>query len=153
MAESEYHEIFVCDNKKAIDKYLKKRRKARFKKGLEKIEVHDNPEELKEKVKKTIDKYIKKEAKQGLENMAKRKRIEFEYRGFWIESEAFDQAENGHPEDGITYTSYVWHSQEEREALEDQIDDLIEPYGSPEELEEKVKKAIDKYIKKNKLDR
>ena len=36
-----------------------------------------------------------------------KKWIEFEYRGFWIESEAFDQAENGHPEDGITYTSYV----------------------------------------------
>lgn len=63
MAESEYHEIFVCDNKKEIDKYLKKRRKARFKKGLEKIEVYGSPEELKEKVKKTIGKYIKKEAK------------------------------------------------------------------------------------------
>lgn len=85
--------------------------------------------------------------------MAKRKQIEFEYRGFWIESEAIDQAENGHQEDGITYTSYVWHSQEERKALEDQIDDLLESYDSPEELEEKVKKAIDKYIKKNKLDR
>ena len=32
MAESEYHEIFVCDNKKEIDKYLKKRSKARFRK-------------------------------------------------------------------------------------------------------------------------
>lgn len=63
MAKSEYHEIFVCDNKKEIDKYFKKRRKARFKKGLEKIEVYDSPEELKEKVKKTIGKYIKKEAK------------------------------------------------------------------------------------------
>ena len=117
MAKSEHYEVFV----KEIDKYFKKRSKARFRKGLE--------------------------------NMAKRKRIEFEYRGFWIESEAFDQAENGHPEDGITFTSYVWHSQEEREALKDQIDDLLESYGSPEELEEKVKKAIDKYIKKNKLDR
>lgn len=82
-----------------------------------------------------------------------KKWIEFEYRGFWIESEAFDQAENGHPEDGITYTSYVQHSREEREALEDQIDDLIEVYDSPEELEEKVKKAIDKYIRKEKMDR
>lgn len=67
MAKSEYHEIFAIDNKKEIykeiDKYLKKRRKARFKKGLEKIEVYDSPEELKEKVKKTIGKYIKKEAK------------------------------------------------------------------------------------------
>lgn len=59
MAESEYHEIFVCDNKKEIDKYLKKRRKARFKKGLEKIEV-DNPEELKEKVKKRLINISKK---------------------------------------------------------------------------------------------
>lgn len=153
MAESKYHEIFAIDNKKETDKYFKERRKARFRKGLKKIEVYDSPEKLKEKVKKTIDKYIKKEARQGLENMAKRKQIEFEYRGFWIESEAIDQAENGHQEDGITYTSYVWHSREEREALEDQIDDLLESYDSPEELEEKVKKAIDKYIKKNKLDR
>ena len=157
MAKSEYHEIFAIDNKKEIDKeidkYFKKRRKTMFRKGLKKIEVYDSPEKLKEKVKKTIDKYIKKEAGQGLENMAKRKQIEFEYRGFWIESEAIDQAENGHQEDSITYTSYVWHSQEEREALEDQIDDLLESYDSLEELEEKVKKAIDKYIKKNKLNR
>lgn len=27
MAKSEYHEIFVCDNKKEIDKYLKKEEK------------------------------------------------------------------------------------------------------------------------------
>lgn len=29
MAESEYHEIFVCDNKKEIDKYLKKKKKSK----------------------------------------------------------------------------------------------------------------------------
>ena len=63
MAKSEYHEIFAIDNKKEIDKHLKERGKARFRKGLEKIEVYDSPEELKEKVKKTIGKYIKKEAK------------------------------------------------------------------------------------------
>lgn len=33
--------------------------------------------------------------------------IEFEYKGFWIESTPFNQAENGHPEEGFTYTSYV----------------------------------------------
>lgn len=74
--------------------------------------------------------------------------INFEYRGFWVESESFDQAENGHPEDGITFTSYVWHSKEERDALEDQIESLVEVYDNPEELEKGVKKAIDKYIKK-----
>lgn len=63
MAESKYHEIFAIDNKKETDKYFKERRKARFRKGLKKIEVYDSPEKLKEKVKKTIGKYIKKEAK------------------------------------------------------------------------------------------
>lgn len=38
--------------------------------------------------------------------------IEFEYKGFWIESQPFDQAENGHPDDGITYTSYVYTSKQ-----------------------------------------
>lgn len=74
--------------------------------------------------------------------------IGFEYKGFWVESESFDQAENGHPEDGITFTSYVWHSKEERDALEDQIESLVEVYDDPEELEKGVKKAIDEYIKK-----
>lgn len=76
--------------------------------------------------------------------------ISFEYKGFWIESESFDQAENGHAEDGITFTSYVWHSKEERDALEDQIESLVEVYDNPEELEEGVKKSIDKYIKNKK---
>lgn len=74
--------------------------------------------------------------------------ISFEYKDFWVESESFDQAENGHPEDGITFTSYVWYSKEERDALEDQIESLVEVYDNPEELEKGVKKAIDKYIKK-----
>lgn len=76
--------------------------------------------------------------------------ISFEYKGFWIESESFDQAENDHAEDGITFTSYVWHSKEERDALEDQIESLVEVYDNPKELEEGVKKSIDKYIKNKK---
>ena len=68
-----------------------------------------------------------------------------------LQKESFDQAENGHAEDGITFTSYVWHSKEERDALEDQIESLVEIYDDPEELEKGVKKAIDKYIKKQKV--
>lgn len=79
--------------------------------------------------------------------------IEFEYKGFWVESEPFDQAENGYPEDGITFTSYVYWSKEEREALEDPIEDLFEVYFSPEELMEKVPIAIDKFMRKNKIKR
>lgn len=73
--------------------------------------------------------------------------INFEYRGFWVEAESFDQAENGHPEDGITFTSYVWHSREEIKELKDDIEILRESFDSPEELEMKMKKKIDKYIK------
>ena len=76
--------------------------------------------------------------------------ISFEYKGFWVESESFDQAENGHVEDGITYTSSVWHSKEERDALEDEIEILREVFDSPEELEVETKKKIDKYIKNQK---
>ena len=76
--------------------------------------------------------------------------ISFEYKGFWVESESFDQAENGHAEDGITYTSSVWHSKEERDALEDEIEILREVFDSPEELEIETKKKIDKYIKQQK---
>lgn len=76
--------------------------------------------------------------------------ISFEYKGFWVESESFDQAENGHAEDGITYTSSVWHSKEERDALEDEIEILREVFDSPEELEVETKKKIDKYIKNQK---
>ena len=77
--------------------------------------------------------------------------IEFEYKGFWIESTPFDQAENGHPEDGITYTSYVYTSKQACDNLEDYLDDLIEVYDSEDDLKQGVRKAIDKYIKKNKL--
>lgn len=74
--------------------------------------------------------------------------ISFEYKGFWVESESFDQAENGHTEDGIAFISYVWHSKEECDALEYHIESLVEICDNPEELEKGVKKAIDKYIKK-----
>ena len=73
--------------------------------------------------------------------------VAFAYKGFWIEAEPFDQTENGHPEDGFTYTSYVYHSKEERDALEDYIDNLCEVYDNPQDLEKGVKKAIDAYIK------
>ena len=79
--------------------------------------------------------------------------ISFEYKGFWVESESFDQAENGHAEDGITYTSSVWYSKEERDALEDEIEILREVFDSPEELEIETKKKIDKYIKKQKKEK
>jgi len=99
-------------------------------------------EEQLEKLEETLNKTMKVKAWSNF--------ISFEYKGFWVESESFDQAENGHAEDGITYTSYVWHSKEERDALEDQIESLVEVYDDPEELEKGVKKAIDKYIKKQK---
>ena len=79
--------------------------------------------------------------------------IEFEYKGFWIESTPFNQAENGHPEEGFTYTSYVYWSKEECAALEDPIEALIEVYLNPDELYLKVPKAIDKFIRKNKIKR
>lgn len=41
----------------------------------------------------------------------------FEYKGFYIEGIPFDQTENGHPEDGITYTSYVYLSKQEYDNL------------------------------------
>lgn len=73
--------------------------------------------------------------------------VAFSYKGFWIEAEPFDQTENGHPEDGFTYTSYVYSSKEDRDTLEDYIDSLIEVYDNPKDLEKGVKKAIDAYIK------
>lgn len=73
--------------------------------------------------------------------------IAFSYKGFWIEAEPFNQTENGHPEDGFTYTSYVYHSKKNRETLEDDIESLRKTYGNPKDLEKGVKKAIDIYIK------
>lgn len=73
--------------------------------------------------------------------------ITFSYKGFWIEAEPFDQTENGHPEDGFTYTSYVYPSKEDRDALENYIDDLCEVYDNPKDLKKGVKNAINTYIK------
>lgn len=77
----------------------------------------------------------------------------FEYRHFYIEGMPFDQTENGHPEDGITYTSYVYFSKQDYDNLEDYIFDLCESYDSPEKLQDDIPKKIDKYIKKHKLKR
>ena len=77
----------------------------------------------------------------------------FKYRNFYIEGIPFDQTENGHPEDCITYTSYVYFSKQDYDNLEDYIFDLCESYDSPEELKEDIPKKIDKYIKKHKLKR
>lgn len=77
--------------------------------------------------------------------------IEFEYKGFWIESQPFDQVENGHPEDGITYTSYVYTSKQACDELEDYLEELTKVYDSEDDLKQGVRKAIDKYIRKNKL--
>ncbi len=77
--------------------------------------------------------------------------IAFEYKGFWVESTPFDQKENGHAEDGITYTSYVWISKEACDNLEDYLNDLTKVYNSEDELTQGVKQAIDQYIKKKKL--
>lgn len=97
-------------------------------------------EEQLEKLEKILNKTMKVKAWSNF--------ISFEYKGFWVESESFDQAENGHPEDGITYTSYAWHSKEECEASKDYIESLVKSYDNPEELEKGVQKAIDEYIKK-----
>lgn len=78
--------------------------------------------------------------------------IAFEYKDFWIESQPFDQAENGHSEDGITYTSYVYTSKQACDELEDYLDDLTKVYDNEDELTQGVKQAIDQYIKRKKLD-
>lgn len=80
-------------------------------------------------------------------------KFNFEYKGFYIEGMPLDQAENGHPEDGITYTSYVYLSKQEYNDLEDYIFDLCESYDSPKELKQDIPNKIDKYIKKHKLKR
>jgi len=78
--------------------------------------------------------------------------FDFEYKGFYIEGIPFDQTENGHPEEGITYTSYVYFSKKDYDNLEDYIFDLCDAYNSPEELKEDIPKKIDKYIRKNKIE-
>lgn len=41
--------------------------------------------------------------------------LNFYYKGFWIEAEVIDQVENGYPELGVTFTSYVYWDGESRE--------------------------------------
>ena len=80
-------------------------------------------------------------------------KFSFKYRNFYIEGMPFDQTENGHPEDGITFTSYVWFTKEVYDKNDDYIDVLCEVYDSPKELKKGVFKLIDKYIKNHKLKR
>lgn len=79
--------------------------------------------------------------------------IEFDYKGFWVEAEVVNQVENGCPEGGTTFTSYVYWSAESRENHEDSIEDLLIYYDSVEEFHSKTLQAIDKFIRKNKLKR
>ena len=79
--------------------------------------------------------------------------IEFEYRGFWVEGEVINQAESGYPEDGITYTSYVYWSKEDKDNFSDPIEELLVSYLSPTDLVLETPHAIDKFIRKNKVKR
>ena len=79
--------------------------------------------------------------------------LNFYYKGFWIEAEVIDQVENGYPEPGVTFTSYVYWNGESRENHEDPIEDLIISYDSVEDFHTKTIKAIDKFIRKNKIKR
>lgn len=77
--------------------------------------------------------------------------LNFYYKGFWIEAEVIDQVENGYPELGITFTSYVYWNGENRENHEDPIEDLIISYDSVEEYHSETIKAIDKFVRKHKI--
>ena len=79
--------------------------------------------------------------------------LEFYYKGFWIEGEVIDQSENGYPELGVTFTSYVYWTAESRENHEDPIEDLLISYDSIEDFHSKTLQAIDKFIRKNKIKR
>lgn len=79
--------------------------------------------------------------------------IEFEYKGFWVEAEVINQAENGYPEGGITFTSYVYCSKDDRDNFNDPIESLMISYSNPTELVLEVPHAIDKFMRKNKIKR
>ena len=64
-----------------------------------------------------------------------------------------DQRENGYPELGVTFTSYVYRDGESRENHEDPIEDLIVSYDSVDEYHSETIKAIDKFVRKNKIKR
>lgn len=79
--------------------------------------------------------------------------LNFYYKGFWIECEVIDQSENGQPELGDTFTSYVYWNGEDQDNHENPIEDLILSYDSVDEYHSKTIKAIDKFIRKNKIER
>ena len=79
--------------------------------------------------------------------------IEFEYKGFWVEAEVNNQVENGYPEGGFTYTSYVYWSKEDKDKFNDPIESLIVSYSNPTELVLEVPHAIDKFMRKKKIKR
>ena len=79
--------------------------------------------------------------------------IEFEYKGFWIESTPFNQAENGHPEEGFTYISCVYWSKEDRDNFKDPIESLLISYLNPTDLVLEVPHVIDKFMRKNNIKR
>lgn len=79
--------------------------------------------------------------------------IEFEYKNFWVEVEEIDQTENGYPEGGFTYTSYVYWSKEDRDNFNDPIEDLLISYSNPTDLVLETPYAIDKFMRKKKIKR
>ena len=58
-----------------------------------------------------------------------------------------------YPELGVTLTSYVYWDGESCENHEDPIEDLIISYDSVDEYHSETIKAIDKFIRKNKIKR
>ena len=79
--------------------------------------------------------------------------LNFYYKGFWIEAEVIDQTENGYPELGVIFTSYVYWTGEDQDNHENPIEDLIVSYDSVDKYHSETIKAIDKFIRKNKIKR
>lgn len=79
--------------------------------------------------------------------------LNFYYKGFWIEAKVIDQAKNGYPEIGVTFTSYVYWTGEDQDNHENPIEDLIVSYDSVDKYHSETIKAIDKFIRKNKIKR
>lgn len=77
--------------------------------------------------------------------------LNFYYKGFWIEGKVVDHSENGQPELGVTFTSYVYWNGEDQDNHENPIEDLIISYDSIEDFHSKTLQAIDKFVRKNKL--
>lgn len=79
--------------------------------------------------------------------------LNFYYKGFWIECDVIDQRENGYLELGVTFTSYVYWTGEDQDNHENPIEDLIVSYDSVDKYHSETIKAIDKFIRKNKIKR